>query len=112
MSKKLSFIILGSILLLAQGCIFFPAVKGDGNVTTHTIDISDYDQISVDASAAVFNYTQEESAPALTVTVDQTFMTFSISRRMIISLSSALNEKIKHSASVLPNSPLPPIPGS
>lgn len=71
MSKKLSFIILGSILLLAQGCIFFPAVKGDGNVTTHTIDISDYDQISVDASAAVFNYTQEESAPALTVTVDQ-----------------------------------------
>ena len=71
MSKKLSLIVLGSILLLAQGCIFFPAVKGDGNVTTHTIDISDYDQISVDASAAVFNYTQEESAPALTVTVDQ-----------------------------------------
>lgn len=71
MSTKLSLIVLGSILLLAQGCIFFPAVKGDGNVTTHTIDISDYDQISVDASAAVFNYTQEESAPALTVTVDQ-----------------------------------------
>ena len=71
MSKKLSLIVLGSILLLAQGCIFFPAVKGDGNVTTHTIDISDYDQISVDASAAVFNYTQEESAPALTVIVDQ-----------------------------------------
>ena len=32
MSKKLSLIVLGSILLLAQGCIFFPAVKGDPSI--------------------------------------------------------------------------------
>ncbi len=72
MKAKL-FLLLGGILLLAPCCnMFIPSVKGDGNVSTHTIDISNYDQIEVEAQAAVFNYTQQpEAASKLTITVDQ-----------------------------------------
>lgn len=59
------------ILLLTSGCIFMPSIKGDGNVITQTIDIADFDEISAEGSSILLNYSQQESAPALTVTVDQ-----------------------------------------
>lgn len=60
------------ILLLASGCTFIPSIKGNGQLTTHTIDINDYDRIELQVPSVLFNYSQEpESAPALTVTVDE-----------------------------------------
>lgn len=71
MKQTLYLTVLSVILLLASGCIFMPSVRGDGNVITQTIDIVDYNEIDVQGSAIIFNYSQQESAPALTVTVDQ-----------------------------------------
>lgn len=72
MKTKLYFIVLSSILLLTGSCMFTPSIKGDGNVTAHTIDISNYDEIEFYAHSAIFNYSQQpEAASALTITVDQ-----------------------------------------
>ena len=71
MKQTLYFSVLSAILLLASGCIFMPSVRGDGNVITQTIDIADYDEIEVQGTSIIFNYSQQESAPALSVTVDQ-----------------------------------------
>lgn len=71
MKQTLYLTVLSVILLLASGCIFMPSVRGDGNVITQTIDIVDYNEIDVQGSAIIFNYSQQESAPALNVTVDQ-----------------------------------------
>lgn len=72
MNTRLYFIVQSSILLLTGSCMFTPSIKGDGNVTTHTIDISDYNRIEFNAHSAIFNYSQQpEAASALTITVDQ-----------------------------------------
>lgn len=72
MKTNIYVIVLSSILLLTSSCIFKPSIKGDGNVTAHTIDISNYNEIEFNAHSAVFNYSQlPEAAPALTITVDQ-----------------------------------------
>lgn len=72
MKIKSAIFLLSIILLLVSGCNFIPSIKGNGNVTTHTIDINDYDRIELQAPSILFNYSQEpESAPALTVTVDE-----------------------------------------
>lgn len=71
MKTRLYLSLLFSILLLTPACIFMASIRGDGNVITQTIDITDYDEICAQGSSIVFNYSQQESAPALTVTVDQ-----------------------------------------
>lgn len=72
MKTKLYFIVLSSVLLFTSSCMFVPSIKGDGNVTAHTIDIGDYDKIEFYAHSAIFNYSQQpEAASALTITVDQ-----------------------------------------
>lgn len=72
MKTNIYLIVLSNILLLTSSCMFIPSIKGDGNVTAHTIDISDYNKIEFNAHSAVFNYSQQpEAAPALTITVDQ-----------------------------------------
>lgn len=72
MKKKLYFIVLSSILLLTSGCMFIPSIKGNRDVATHTIDISNYDKIEFYANSATLNYSQQqEAAPSLTITVDQ-----------------------------------------
>lgn len=65
-------ILLGGILFCTTGCKFLPTIKGDGNVVTQTIDISNYKKIQLATPNATFNYSQlPESSPTLTVTVDQ-----------------------------------------
>lgn len=71
MKQTLYVSILSVILLFTSGCAFMPSIKGDGNVITRTIDIADYNAIEVQGSSIIFNYSQQESAPVLTVTVDQ-----------------------------------------
>ena len=71
MKTTLYLSVLSVILLFTSGCIFMPSVRGNGNVITQTIDITDYDAIEVQGTSIIFNYSQQESAPALTVTVDQ-----------------------------------------
>ena len=71
MKTTLYLSLLSVILLFTSGCIFMPSIKGNGNVITQTIDITDYDAIEVQGTSIIFNYSQQESAPALTVTVDQ-----------------------------------------
>lgn len=71
MKKTLYLSVLSVVLLLTSGCVFMPSIKGNGNVITREIDITDYDAIEVQGSSIIFNYSQQESAPALTVTVDQ-----------------------------------------
>lgn len=64
MNTRLYFIVLSSILLLSGSCMFTPSIKGDGNVTTHTIDISDYNRIEFNAHSAIFNYSQQPAHAA------------------------------------------------
>ena len=71
MKQTLYLSVLSVILLLTLGCIFMPSVRGDGNVITQTIDITNFDEIDVQGSSIIFNYSQQESVPTLTVTVDQ-----------------------------------------
>lgn len=71
MKTTLYLSVLSVILLLTSGCIFMPSIKGNGDVITQAIDVADYDAIEVQGSSIIFNYSQQESAPALTVTVDQ-----------------------------------------
>lgn len=71
MKTTLYLSVLSVVLLFTSGCILTPSIKGNGNVITQTIDVADYDAIEAQGSSIIFNYSQQESAPALTVTVDQ-----------------------------------------
>jgi hypothetical protein len=58
--------------LLTSNCFpFRKKVKGDGNVITKEIAISDYQAIRSQGASLKIDYTQSNDAPGLTVTVDQ-----------------------------------------
>jgi hypothetical protein len=59
-------------VLLTGNCFSFRRIKGDGNVITKEIAISDYKTIrSLGGGSMKVDYTQSDDAPGLTVTVDQ-----------------------------------------
>lgn len=69
-TKRFTFLLL-SLPLLLTSCFTFNSIKGNGDLVTEEISISDYDEISIAGTSAVVNYEQSESAPALKVTTDQ-----------------------------------------
>lgn len=71
MKTKLSFLLLASVILLLPGCWPMETVQGDGNLVSHQIAITDYDEIYVGPGSMVVEYIQDENAPFLQVTTDQ-----------------------------------------
>lgn len=69
MKTKITFIWLISLLFLVSSCNA-RIIRGDGNIVTETIEISDYKKISLAGSVKV-NYTQSESNPYLEVSLDK-----------------------------------------
>lgn len=56
---------------MLKGCFPFPVVKGDGQLVTNTIDITDYDEIDISNASMTVNYIQSDASPVLTVTTDK-----------------------------------------
>ncbi|MDR1918749.1 MAG: DUF2807 domain-containing protein [Tannerellaceae bacterium] len=70
MKTKASLFLIG-LLALATGLHANDhTIKGNGKVTTRTIQISDYDEISL-AGSMDFEYEQSDAAPFLSITVDE-----------------------------------------
>ncbi|MDR1259030.1 MAG: DUF2807 domain-containing protein [Tannerellaceae bacterium] len=69
MKTKL-FVLLTGLLTLAAGLHAAQKVKGNGNVITRTISITDYDEISI-AGNMTFEYEQSDAAPFLSITTDE-----------------------------------------
>jgi hypothetical protein len=58
--------------LLGLSCCFpFQVIKGDGDLVTQEISISDYNTIKVSNGSINLTYSQSEETPGLTVTVDR-----------------------------------------
>ncbi len=70
MKTNTSLCLLAGLTILVSGCFPFKVVEGDGNVTTQTISITDYDEIESSGNIT-FNYTQKADAPFLEVTTDR-----------------------------------------
>ncbi|MDR1938709.1 MAG: DUF2807 domain-containing protein [Tannerellaceae bacterium] len=69
--KTKAFLFLIGMLALAAGVQGSDrTVKGNGEVITRTINITDYDEISV-AGSMNFEYEQSDAAPFLSITVDE-----------------------------------------
>lgn len=64
-----SFILL-TCFFICNGCIPGQIIKGDGNIVTHEISITDYSRIS-SAGSVTINYIQSDEEPYLQVTTDQ-----------------------------------------
>jgi len=71
MKTKLSFLLLAGIVLLLPGCFPRQTVHGDGNLVTHQITITDYDEIYAGMASMKIEYIQDDNAPYLQVTTDQ-----------------------------------------
>lgn len=71
MKKKVSFVLALSTMFLLSSCFSFHIVKGDGNLVTKKIDITDYTKIDASNGSMTINYVQSEGAPGLEVTMDQ-----------------------------------------
>lgn len=50
-------------------------VKGDGNIVSRKIDISDYDEVEI-AGTASFHYTQSDEAAGLEITIDENLLPY------------------------------------
>ncbi|GHT33906.1 DUF2807 domain-containing protein [Bacteroidia bacterium] len=58
-------------LLGLSSCFPFQVIKGDGDLVTQEISISDYSKIKVSNGSVNLTYSQSEETPGLTVTVDR-----------------------------------------
>ncbi|MDR1356974.1 MAG: DUF2807 domain-containing protein [Tannerellaceae bacterium] len=67
--KTKGFVLLSCLLVFAAG-LQAQTVKGDGNVITRTISITDYDKIMISGSMT-FEYEQSSGAPFLSITTDK-----------------------------------------
>jgi hypothetical protein len=69
MKKKLSILLICLLTVTAALQAANKTIKGDGKVNTHTISISEYNQIEI-AGQMTFEYEQSTAAPFLSITVD------------------------------------------
>lgn len=68
---KIKNLLCASAALLLSGCYSFHMVKGDGDLITETLEISDYTEVDALCSSAKINYVQSADAPALSITTDR-----------------------------------------
>jgi len=59
------------VLFLTSGCMPGKVTRGDANLITRTIDISDYRIIQTGGGSMTINYVQSEAAPFFEITTDQ-----------------------------------------
>lgn len=71
MKTRLALAFTFSLLIVLSGCISGITVKGDGNLITEKINITDYDRIELNGSNMIVNYEQSTEQPSLTVTTDK-----------------------------------------
>lgn len=70
MKTKALFLSTCMMLLMACGCSMH-VIKGDGNLVTETIAISDYSEVSVNGGNVEYIYQQADSVPSLEITIDK-----------------------------------------
>lgn len=68
---KLTYLLCASAILLATSCNPFQTIKGDGDLVTETLEISDYTALDAVCHSAKINYVQSPDAPGLRITTDR-----------------------------------------
>lgn len=58
-------------LLSFSSCFFMQTIEGDGNVVTQSIEITDYDNLSVEGGTILVDYTQTDTPSSLQIKTDQ-----------------------------------------
>ena len=69
--KKISLLFLICGLFLVSSCIPTQTIKGDGNITTENIPVSEYDCLELEGGGMVVNYTQSEAPEGLEIKTDR-----------------------------------------
>ena len=69
--KKISLLFLICGLFLVSSCIPTQTIKGDGNITTENIPVSEYDCLELEGGGMVVNYTQSDAPEGLEIKTDQ-----------------------------------------
>lgn len=59
------------VILSTTGCIPTQTIKGDGNITTENIPVSEYDCLELEGGGMVVNYTQSEAPEGLEIKTDR-----------------------------------------
>lgn len=71
MKIKSIVLLLSCSLLAFSGCIPTKTIQGDGNVTTQSVSITDYDHLSIEGGTITVDYTQADAPSALQIKTDQ-----------------------------------------
>lgn len=71
MKTRITWIGLLSLLFVLNGCVVGKITRGNGDLVTEEITITDYKQLSVTGGKIVVNYMQSEDAPFLEITTDE-----------------------------------------
>ena len=69
--KKISLLFLICGLFLVSSCIPTQTIKGDGNLTTENIPVSEYDCLELEGGGMVVNYTQSDAPEGLEIKTDR-----------------------------------------
>ena len=69
--KKISLLFLICGLFLVSSCIPTQTIKGDGNITTENIPVSEYDCLELEGGGMVVNYTQSDAPECLEIKTDR-----------------------------------------
>lgn len=69
--KKVYSLLLLSCLFALSGCFPEQTIKGDGNIVSQIVPISEYDRLEVEGGSMVVNYTQADAPEALEIKTDQ-----------------------------------------
>lgn len=59
------------VVLSMTGCIPTQTIKGDGNITTENIPVSEYDCLELEGGGMVVNYTQSDAPEGLEIKTDR-----------------------------------------
>lgn len=71
MKTKTMLACLASLLFILSGCMPGKVIRGDGDLVTHAIDISDYTHIQTGGASMKINYIQSDEAPYFEITTDK-----------------------------------------
>ena len=69
--KKISLLFLICGLFLVSSCIPTQTIKGDVNITTENIPVSEYDCLELEGGGMVVNYTQSDAPEGLEIKTDR-----------------------------------------
>lgn len=59
------------VIFSTTGCIPTQTIKGDGNITTENIPVSEYDCLELEGGGMVVNYTQSDAPEGLEIKTDR-----------------------------------------